>query len=91
MSFQRLPFVPVRTPTTHLVPPPGYRFRAPWYQRPVFYVPVAVAAIILSVLGVYFAMLASELRAEAVTFDLGKLEQMESASVILDRNDKIFG
>ena len=36
-------------------------------------------------------MLASELRAEAVTFDLGKLEQMESASVILDRNDKIFG
>jgi hypothetical protein len=57
----------------------------------VFYVPVAVAAIILSVLGVYFAMLASELRAEAVTFDLGKLEQMESASVILDRNDKIFG
>ncbi|HEY2615643.1 MAG TPA: PBP1A family penicillin-binding protein, partial [Chthoniobacterales bacterium] len=28
---------------------------------------------------------------EAATFDLSKLEQMESASVILDRNDKIFG
>jgi penicillin-binding protein 1A len=81
----------VKKPSTHLVPPPGYRFRAPWYQRPAFYVPVALAAIILSVLGVYFAMLASELRAEALTFDLGKLEQMESASVILDRNDKIFG
>ena len=33
----------------------------------------------------------AELKNQAATFDLNKLEQMESASVILDRNDKIFG
>src|SRR5207248_10466995 len=33
----------------------------------------------------------AELRNQAATFDLNKLEQMESASVILDRNNKIFG
>jgi len=33
----------------------------------------------------------SHLKSQAATFDLSKLEQMESASVILDRNGKIFG
>src|SRR6202030_3729122 len=33
----------------------------------------------------------SDLNRQAAEFDLGKLEQMESASVILDRNEKIFG
>ena len=40
---------------------------------------------------VFIFSLTAELRAEAKTFDLNKLEQMESASVILDRNGKIFG
>ena len=42
-------------------------------------------------MAVYVSILASSLKNQAATFDLGKLEQMESASVILDRNDKIFG
>ncbi len=72
-------------------PPPGYRFRRPWYLRPWFYLPV-VAVVILSVfLTVFFFSLTAELKAQAKTFDLNKLEQMESASVILDRNGKIFG
>src|SRR5437588_8542810 len=33
----------------------------------------------------------AELKNQAATLDLSKLEQMESASVILDRNGKIFG
>ena len=33
----------------------------------------------------------ADLKNQAATFDLNKLEQMESASVILDRNQKIFG
>ncbi len=83
----------VRTPAyhTHLLPPPGYRFRPPWYTRPVVYVPAASIALLLITLAVYFSFLASDLKARAATFDLNKLEQMESASVILDRNDKIFG
>jgi len=59
--------------------------------RPWFYLPV-VAVVILSVfLTVFFFSLTAELKAQAKTFDLNKLEQMESASVILDRNGKIFG
>jgi 1A family penicillin-binding protein len=40
---------------------------------------------------VYISSLVADLKAQAKTFDLSKLEQMESASVILDRNGKIFG
>ena len=76
---------------THLLPPPGYRFRPPWYARPVVYVPAGIATLLLGALAIYFSILASELKSRAATFDLNKLEQMESASVILDRNDEIFG
>ncbi|PYL08520.1 MAG: hypothetical protein DME33_07120 [Verrucomicrobia bacterium] len=40
---------------------------------------------------VYVSSLVADLKAQATRFDLNKLEQMESASVILDRNGKIFG
>jgi hypothetical protein len=83
----------VRTPrsSSYLIPPPGYRFRPPWYARPEFYVPVTVAALLLGGLAIYVSMGLADLKNQAATFDLNKLEQMESASVILDRNDKIFG
>jgi 1A family penicillin-binding protein len=77
--------------TSYLAPPPGYRFREPWYRRPAFYVPLALVAVFFASLTVYFSILASGLKQEAATFDLSRLEQMESASVIVDRNDKIFG
>jgi 1A family penicillin-binding protein len=54
-------------------------------------VPIVVLAILVVVLVVYISSLAADLKAEAKGFDLSKLEQMESASVILDRNGKIFG
>jgi len=71
--------------------PPGYRFRPPWYFRPQFYIPLGIVAVVVVFLAVYIAILASDLNSQAATFDLSKLEQMESASVILDRNGKIFG
>jgi penicillin-binding protein 1A len=40
---------------------------------------------------VYAAIVAADLKAQATKFDLTQLDQMESASVIVDRNDKIFG
>jgi len=73
------------------MPPPGYRFRSPWYGRPQFYGPAAIAALLISGFAIYLSILAAHLKSQAATFDLGKLEQMESASVILDRNGKIFG
>src|SRR5437016_12095285 len=71
--------------------PPGYRFRPPWYARPQFCVPLGIAAVLFIGFAVYVSILASDLKNQAATFDLSKLEQMESASLILDRNDKIFG
>jgi 1A family penicillin-binding protein len=80
-----------RTSSDYLTPPPGYRFRNPWYATPQFYLPVAVVAVLVGAFAIYFSILASDLKSRAALFDLSKLEQMESASVILDRNDKIFG
>src|SRR5436305_297450 len=81
----------VKLPATSLSPPPHYRFHRPWYVRPVFYFPATALVLLIGGLLIYWSVLAADLRAEANTFDLSKLEQMESASVIVDRNDKIFG
>jgi len=78
-------------PVTYLKPPPGYRFRPPWYSRPQFYIPLGIVVVLAVAVAGYIAILASDLNSQAATFDLSKLEQMESASVILDRNGKIFG
>jgi 1A family penicillin-binding protein len=48
-------------------------------------------AFILGGLAIYVSMNVADLKNQAATFDLNKLDQMESASVILDRNGKIFG
>ncbi|MEY2526139.1 MAG: penicillin-binding protein [Verrucomicrobiota bacterium] len=77
--------------SSYLAPPPGYRFRQPWYAERRVYIPAAIAAVFCLTIGIYFFILASGLKKEAAIFDLGRLEQMESASVIVDRNDKIFG
>ena len=79
------------TPSEYLTPPRGFDFRPPWYTRPQFYIPIALLAAVIGSLAIYGWVLANELKAEAAGFDLSKLQQMESASVILDRNDKIFG
>ncbi len=68
-----------------------YFERPRWYKRKWVYIPAAVALVGLLGFGIYFWYLMSVLTVEAGQFDLSKLEQMESASVILDRNDKIFG
>jgi penicillin-binding protein 1A len=59
--------------------------------RPWFYIPLGVVAVLGVIVTVYVSSLVADLKAQAKTFDLNKLEQMESASVILDRNGKIFG
>src|SRR4051794_24185274 len=71
--------------------PVEYFDRTPWYKRPRFYVPILVVLVGLLGFGIYFWYLLSTLTPIAGSYDLSKLEQMESASVILDRNDKIFG
>src|ERR1700693_3745438 len=78
-------------PVSYLRPPPVEYFRRPWFTKPIFYIPIGAALLLLIGLGFYFFHLVGILREEAASFDLSTLEQMESASVIVDRNDKIFG
>jgi penicillin-binding protein 1A len=79
-------------PVSYLPQTPVEYFDRPrWYKRPRFYVPIAAVLLGLVGGGIYLWYLTSVLTVEAGTFDLSRLEQMESASVILDRNDKIFG
>ncbi len=52
---------------------------------------MAIFAALAIAFATYASILAASLKAQAETFDLNKLEQMESASVILDRKGKIFG
>ena len=53
--------------------------------------PITVLAFLIGGLAIYFSMNVADLKNQAATFDLNKLDQMESASVILDRNGKIVG
>src|SRR4051794_17597011 len=79
-------------PVSYLPQTPVEYFERPrWYKRRRFYIPILVVLAGLLGFGIYFWFLINTLKDEAATFDLSKLEQMESASVILDRNDKIFG
>ena len=68
------------------IPPDEFFMFAPW-----FYIPVAILAVVALFLTVFISSVVFDLKAQANTFDLNKLDQMESASVILDRNGKIFG
>ena len=53
--------------------------------------PITVTAFVIGGIAIWISMNVADLKNQAATFDLSKLEQMESASVILDRNNKIFG
>lgn len=78
-------------PISYLTPHPVEYSHRRWYTKPKFFVPIGMALVFLIGGGIYFFHVAAVLKDEAATFDLSTLEQMESASVIVDRNDKIFG
>jgi 1A family penicillin-binding protein len=67
------------------------RYERAWYARPWFYLPLVLALVLLVAGLLAFLPLAISLKKQAAALDLSHLEQMESASVIVDRNNKIFG
>ena len=73
-------------PTEH-----SYAERRAWYASPWFYVPVVLAVVALVAGLIAFLSLAASLKQQAAALDLTHLVKMESASVIVDRNNKIFG
>src|SRR4051794_8520040 len=62
-----------------------------WYTKPKFYIPLGVVLALIVGGFIYLLILLADMRGQAETYDLAQLEQMESASVIVDRNDKVFG
>ena len=78
-------------PVDYFTPTKRSHDQRAWYTRPWFYIPggLLVVAFVIGLL--LFLPLAEKVKQQAATFDLSHLEQMESASVIVDRNNKIFG
>ena len=78
-------------PVDYLTPTERYRPCRAWYARPWFFLSLALVAAIAVAALLAFLPIAASLNQQAAALNLSHLEQMESASVIVDRNDKIFG
>ena len=78
-------------PVDYYTPTEFSRYKRALYARPWIYVPLILVLVLLGGALLAFLPFAASLRQQAASLDLSHLEQMESASVILDRNDKIFG
>jgi penicillin-binding protein 1A len=78
-------------PVDYFTPTELSRYDRPWYASPWIFLPCVLGLVLLLASLLAFLPLAASLKEQAATFDLSHLEQMESASVIVDRNDKIFG
>ncbi len=63
----------------------------PWYTRRVFYIPIGAALALVLGFAIYGFILAADLSRKAESYNLAELEKMESASVIVDRHDRIVG
>ncbi len=78
-------------PVDYFTPTEFSHDQRPWYARPWFYLPAGLFLVALVIGLLIFLPTAYTLCQQAQSLDLSHLEQMESASVIVDRNDKIFG
>ncbi|CAN5499310.1 PBP1A family penicillin-binding protein [soil metagenome] len=78
-------------PVDYFTPTEFSRYDRPWYRQPWFYLPALGLVGLFAVGLLIFIPTALTLRHQAATLDLSHLEKMESASVIVDRNDRIFG
>ncbi len=69
------------------ISPPRLRF----YRRPWFLVLLGLLVAVVGAGAIFFLIEKGKLEARAATFDYARLEAMESASVILDRNGGVIG
>src|SRR5260221_10553802 len=67
------------------------RYRPPFYRRTWFLSVLTFFAAVLVVAGIWLAIEKDKWDKRARTFDYKKLEEMESASTIYDRNSQILG
>jgi penicillin-binding protein 1A len=65
--------------------------RKPFYQRPTFAVPFWVSLVIVAIIAIAGYAEKEKWERRARAFDYRKLDEMESASVIFDRNENVLG
>ncbi|MEI8343146.1 MAG: transglycosylase domain-containing protein, partial [Verrucomicrobiota bacterium] len=65
--------------------------KPPFYRRAWFLVPVILMVLLAIGAGVFWLKIKGEYEARAAAFDMAKLEDMESASTIYDRNNNVMG
>ncbi|MGI8958044.1 MAG: penicillin-binding protein 1A [Chthoniobacterales bacterium] len=78
-------------PVDYFTPTEFSRYQRAWYARPWIYLPLILVVVALLAFLLAFLPVAVSLKHQAAALDLTHLEKMESASVIVDRNNKIFG
>jgi penicillin-binding protein 1A len=78
-------------PVDYFTPTEFSRYQRAWYARPWVYLPLILLVVALLAFFLAFLPVAVSLKHQAAALDLTHLEKMESASVIVDRNNKIFG
>ncbi|MBA2435194.1 MAG: PBP1A family penicillin-binding protein [Chthoniobacterales bacterium] len=78
-------------PVDYFTPTEFARYERAWYARPWAYLPVVVLLVLVLAGLLAFLPIAASLKQQAAALDLTHLEKMESASVIVDRSNKIFG
>ncbi len=78
-------------PVDYFTPTEFSHYERAWYTRPWIYLPLGFVLLLLIGGLLIFIPTAISLRNQAQGLDLSHLEQMESASVIVDRNNKMFG
>ena len=79
-------------PVDYFTPTEFSRYdRRPWYAQPWVFLPCVLVFVLLFAALLAFIPVGVSLKDQAAALDFSQLEQMESASVILDRNDHIFG
>ncbi len=67
------------------------RYRPPFYRRTWFLSVLCFVVLVTAAAGVWLALERATWQKKAGSFDYSKLEQMESASIIYDRNGQVLG
>jgi len=67
------------------------RYRPPFYRRTWFLTVLGFVVLVTAAGGVWLALEKARWQKKAAAFDYAKLEDMESASIIYDRNGQVLG
>jgi penicillin-binding protein 1A len=68
-----------------------YQISRPFYRKKRFLIPALLVAVLLCAAVLGWVVVSKTYESKVAQFDLKKIEEMESASIIYDRDNKVFG